>query len=229
MPPVALTLDLDDTLWPIAPVMERAERALDDWLREHCPEVAAAYPIERMRALREAVYAQHPELAHDYTATRLIALRQAMAPFGHGEAEVQRAFEVFYAARNRVELYPEARAALDRLAARFPLVSISNGNASLERIGLERYFVATLNAREHGVPKPSACIFHAACRTLRVRPEQVLHVGDHPEHDVLGALEAGLGAAWINRDGMPWPHPRDPHFIVADLGELAARLLDSSR
>lgn len=225
MAPVALTLDLDDTLWPIAPVMERAERALDDWLRAHCPEVAAAFPIERMRALREAVWERHPELAHDYTATRMIALRDAMTPFGHGEVEVRRAFDVFYAARNQVELYPEARAALERLAARFPLVSISNGNASLERIGLQHYFVATINAREHGVAKPSASIFHAACAKLRARPEQVLHVGDHPEHDVLGALDAGLGAAWINRDGAPWPYPRDPHLIVAHLGDLAARLL----
>jgi FMN phosphatase YigB (HAD superfamily) len=28
----AITLDLDDTLWPIWPAIERAEKALDDWL-----------------------------------------------------------------------------------------------------------------------------------------------------------------------------------------------------
>jgi len=32
----AITLDLDDTLWPIWPVIERAEQALHEWLEAHC-------------------------------------------------------------------------------------------------------------------------------------------------------------------------------------------------
>src|SRR3546814_10938296 len=30
----AITLDLDDTLWPFAPIGERIERVLDAWMRE---------------------------------------------------------------------------------------------------------------------------------------------------------------------------------------------------
>ena len=32
----AISIDLDDTLWPIWPVIERAEKALHDWLAAHC-------------------------------------------------------------------------------------------------------------------------------------------------------------------------------------------------
>ena len=51
----AITLDLDDTLWPIEPVIVRAEERLDAWLQIHCPRAAAAYPILAMRELRERV------------------------------------------------------------------------------------------------------------------------------------------------------------------------------
>ena len=49
--PLAITLDLDDTVWPIAPVIARAEAALDGWLREHAPATARRWPADAMRAL----------------------------------------------------------------------------------------------------------------------------------------------------------------------------------
>ncbi len=51
---LALTLDLDDTLWPVLPALERADQAVDAWLRQHHPEVARAWPIAAMRELRDA-------------------------------------------------------------------------------------------------------------------------------------------------------------------------------
>ena len=39
----AITLDLDDTLWPIWPTIERAEKALHDWLSEHAPMTCALF------------------------------------------------------------------------------------------------------------------------------------------------------------------------------------------
>jgi len=132
----AITLDLDDTLWPIAPVMEQADLALQHWFEQHCPEVAAALPISEMRRLRDRTFLAHPELGHDFTTLRILCLRAALLPYGYGEREVDQAFEAFYAARNRVELYPEVGAALERLARRVPLVSLTNGNACLDRVGL---------------------------------------------------------------------------------------------
>ena len=37
----AVVLDLDDTLWPIAPVINRAEKALARWIVDNAPAVAA--------------------------------------------------------------------------------------------------------------------------------------------------------------------------------------------
>lgn len=195
----AITLDLDDTIWPIGPVIVRAELALGEWLREHAPRTAALWPVEAMRALRDEVAAEHPHLAHDLTRQRLIALERMLRAAGDDVALAAPAFAAFFAARCDVTHYDDSLAALDRLAARAPLAALSNGNADLRRIGLMHVFRFQLGAREHGAAKPVASIFHAACRQLGCEPAHVLHVGDDVEMDIVGGARAGLHTCWINR------------------------------
>lgn len=227
---LAVSLDLDDTLWPIEPAIQAAERELDAWLKRHHAAVAAAWPIAAMRTLREQVAAERPDLAHDFTAQRLLSLQRAFAACGIADGgHVENAFEIYYAARNGVECYADALPALHALAARLPLVSISNGNADLARIGLRPLFAHCISAREFGVGKPAAAIFHDACARLGIAPENVLHVGDDPLLDVVGAHRAGLRTAWLNRHAASWaervaehtaPHEVAPDLELADLGEL---------
>ena len=101
--PRALSLDLDDTLWPIWPVIERAEQALDDFLRKRCPRTAEKYPVPRMRELRARIADLHPQHAHDYTRQRMLSLQHALRDAGDDEAHAEDAFHAFYAARNRIE------------------------------------------------------------------------------------------------------------------------------
>jgi len=217
----AITLDLDDTLWPIAPVMERADRALQAWIETRCPEVAQALPVEQMRSLRDEVFATHAHLGHDFTEMRMICLRRAFTPHGYGEREVEQAFEVFYAARNDVQFYPEVGDALERLARHAPLVALTNGNACLKRVGLDHRFHASITARSHGSAKPAVSIFHAACALVGSAPSDTLHVGDHPEQDMRGALSAGMHAAWVNRDGEAWQFDGPAPRIFSCLAQVA--------
>jgi putative hydrolase of the HAD superfamily len=222
---LAISLDLDDTLWPIEPAILAAEQALDDWLKQHHATVAAAWPIAALRTLRDEVSNERPDLAHDYTAQRLLTLERAFAACGIDAEPIEAAYEVYFAARNRVDCYDDALPALHALAARVPLVSISNGNADLDRIGLRQHFHHCISARECGVAKPDVAIFHDACTRLGLAPENVLHVGDDPLLDVAGAHAAGLRTAWLNRHAAPWPAQTLPAGVRADvelrdLGEL---------
>lgn len=218
----AITLDLDDTLWPIAPVVLRAETVLGQWLRRHAPRTAERFPLEAMRALRDEVAREHPHLAHDFTRQRMISLERMLAAAGDDVALAQPAFDAFFAARCDVVHYDDTVDALDRLAARVPLAALSNGNADLVRIGLMDRFAFQLGAREHGAAKPDPSIFHAACARLDVPPAHVLHVGDDIEMDVVGAHRAGLRSCWINRDGRTWPHAAlRPDLEFTDLAALA--------
>jgi putative hydrolase of the HAD superfamily len=221
----AITLDLDDTLWPVEPTIARAERALADWLIRHAPATARLLSDAPVRSqLRKAVLQAHPEVAHDFSALRLAYLSRALAHAGDDTALAQPAFEAFFDERQNVTLFPDSLSALAALAARYPIVAVSNGNANVHRVGLGAYFVGSVSAKSFGVAKPHIDIFHAAARSVQCAPEEVLHVGDDAHLDVVGALNAGMQTAWINRDAKAWEHPQTPHLTATDMGALCAAL-----
>lgn len=217
----AITLDLDDTLWPVWPAIERAEMALLQWLGAHAPQTATRFDLAGMRVVREQVARDQPSLAHDLSALRRESIERMLVASGEDSALAGPAFEVFFAARQRVELYGDVLPALRRLAARWPLLALSNGNADIDRIGLGRWFRGSLGAREAGVAKPDARIFHAACDRLGCAPGEVLHVGDDLRLDVQGSLDAGLQAAWIRRGGRAAGAETAPSWQGHDLLTLA--------
>ena len=224
MPIRAITFDLDDTLWPIAPVIERAERLMHRWLAENCPQVARSHSLERLQQMRMTLDLQRPEMGHDFGLLRRTVLGQAMAPLGYDEDTIEAAYQVFYAARNQVELYPDVKPALAQLCGRYRLAGLSNGNADLKNIGLERYFRFSIHACDVGHLKPHRKIFQAAQERLGLPANQILHVGDHLDHDVSGALRAGMRAVWVNRGGQ---NPGPGEFaVILDLEQLPG-LIDS--
>jgi putative hydrolase of the HAD superfamily len=75
----AITLDLDDTLWPIWPTIARAEAVLLDWLAEHAPATRALHAsTAALRALRDRVQQLRPELSCDLGALRRESIRMAL-------------------------------------------------------------------------------------------------------------------------------------------------------
>ena len=222
----AVTLDLDDTLWPVRPTLIAAEKVLADWLRANAPATAQGTPPSAMLALRAEVAAEHPQWSHDLSAIRLETIRRALSRHGDDPALAEVAFDVFFHARHDVTLYDDVLPGLARLAAKFRLVAVSNGNAELHRVGLDRFFAGSVSARLHGVAKPDASIFLAACAAANAAPRQVLHLGDDLAADVAGALAAGLHAGWICRpDGAHAGEPaRAGAHRFADLVAVAQAL-----
>lgn len=224
----AVTLDLDDTLWPIWPTIARAEAVLHQWLGEHAPATAARFAdAHALRALRVQMETLRPDLRSDLSALRRESIRLALSQAGDDAALAEPAFDLFFAERQRVQLYPDALQSLQFLAARYPLVAVSNGNADVQRIGLGDYFQASFSATQLGIAKPDARIFHTAAQSVGVLPHEVLHVGDDATLDALGALHAGMQAVWLNPEDKPWPHTGQtppPHATVTSLTQLCQLL-----
>ena len=178
-----------------------------------------------LREIRDYMAANRPDLKHDLSAIRRESIRLALYRAGEDPLMAERAFDVFHAERQRVELFDDVLPALDFLAQRFPIVSLSNGNADVHRVGIGHYFKASISAQEFGVAKPDPRIFHAAASAMGVEPHEVLHVGDDATLDALAAITAGMQAVWLNPAQQAWPHDTPPHATVASLTELC-RLLD---
>jgi FMN hydrolase / 5-amino-6-(5-phospho-D-ribitylamino)uracil phosphatase len=220
----AISLDLDETLWPVWPAIARAEQALHQFLQTHAPRTAAAYTTESLRALRDEVLANTPDLKHDIARIRLTAIGIALERTNHDRALAAPAWDAFCDERQRVEFFPGALGALEWLAARYPVVSLTNGNADVARIGIGHHFRSAITAGDVGVAKPDAAIFQIACERLGCEPAQVLHVGDDALLDVVGAKRAGLAAVWINATGAPFPHPEQPDLEFVDVAAMVRHL-----
>jgi putative hydrolase of the HAD superfamily len=219
--PRVISLDLDDTLWPVAPVIAAAEKALFDWLQSRYPQAAQGHSVESMRSLRAGIAAQFPEHSHDLSFLRRRALAAQFGAAGFSESLAEEAMEVFLAERNRVEFYADVRPSLLRLRARYRLFAVSNGNADLQRCGIGDLFEGHVTAAAAGAAKPDARIFSALRRLAGVSAGEVLHVGDDPLADVVGATQAGMQAVWLNREARRWPGEfAPPARTISTLAEI---------
>jgi len=217
----AITLDLDDTLWEIGPVISRAEAELWCWLSENCPQIPALFSQQAALELREEVISEFRDRSHDLRFLRTTVLERMAAEAGYASELADHAFDIFDGARNRVDLFPDVVPALTVLAERFRIIAVTNGNANLEKIGIRHLFEDVVTAVDAGAAKPEPAIFEEAVRRAGVAPFEALHVGDHPELDIAGAKAAGLTTAWMNRRGESWPeHLSRPDAIISTVSDL---------
>ena len=209
-PTRVISLDLDDTLWPVMPVLAAAEIALLSWLRERHPRAAKGHDVDSMRKARQRIAMRFPEQSHDLTFVRRHALGEQFRAAGYADAHAAdspaaEALEVFLTARNRVELYADVRPALLRLRANHRLFAVSNGNADLVRCGISELFDGHITPAHAGAAKPDARIYQHLLCSAGVESGEVLHIGDDPLADVVGATRAGIRAVWLNRNNRTWP------------------------
>ena len=205
----AITLDLDDTLWEVMPTIIAAEQTLRSWLADHWPEVTPILADNGLMEIRKKLVADDPGLMHRVSEMRLRVLNQALLTAGYSESKASQgaesAFEVFIEARHQVSFYPLVIDVLDQLSRQYRLAALSNGNANVYRLGLGKYFSFSLSAESVGIGKPHPAMFEQALERLELDPDQVIHVGDNPDDDVVGAQQLGIHTVWVNPDQLDWP------------------------
>jgi len=73
--------------------------------------------------------------------------------------------------------------------------------------------------------KPDPAIFGYLAGVLGLEHHQILYVGDNPMPDIVGARQAGVPVAWLNRSGRPLPEGMpEPDLQVGSLRDLLAAL-----
>jgi 2-haloacid dehalogenase len=125
---------------------------------------------------------------------------------------------------SQAEAYGEVAEVLEALRARYRLAILSNADADflhacLARNGLE--FEVVVSSEVAQALKPDPAIFAYLAGVLGLERHQILYVGDNPMPDIVGARQAGVPVAWLNRSGHPLPEDvPEPDVEVASLRDL---------
>ena len=218
-----ITFDLDNTLWDVQRVIGNAERAMRGWLQAHVPEVVAFYENDGVGAVREALLTAQPELRHDLSKLRVEVVTRSIQEVGRSDEDARllaaQAFEVFYEGRHQVEYYEHALDTLALLSDSYTLAALTNGNADIDKLGLDRYFAFGYTAAQVGASKPAPDMFHAALEKAEVDAHRAVHVGDHPEDDIAGASNVGMHTIWVDMHGLEVGSVT-PSTVIRSLDEL---------
>lgn len=125
-----------------------------------------------------------------------------------------------------VEITSHSREVLSQLAARYPMVLVSNfyGNIShvLEEFHLSEFFKNIVESAVVGVRKPDHRIFVLGVEALGLKPEECVVVGDSFYKDIEPAKKAGCQAVWFKGEGWTDQQYEEtlPDKIITDLNQL---------
>lgn len=115
---------------------------------------------------------------------------------------------------------------LNTLKGNVKLGIITNGfvalqDIRLQRTGLKEHFDILVISEQIGVAKPHRDIFDHAI-TLMGNPDRqkVLMVGDNPDADIVGGINAGLDTCWLNRNDKTLSADITPNYQVSSLWHL---------
>ena len=219
MTPKAILLDLDNTLY-------NADKAYADSLRylkidqalyaEARKLVKARLPAGHVCARNRLLYFKCLlEAQGNYTPQALLSLQTRYDESLTSHIQKQ------WLSLGRKELF-------ESLAARFPLVLVTNENLRTQCVKLAaidpdgHLFPHLVCSEEFGVEKPSRVLFQRGLDLLKLEASECLFVGDSWEADIVPAGEMGMPVAWsteflaLSPDGLDGEQSRVRRILSLD-------------
>ncbi len=231
-----ISFDLDDTLWAVKPVLIGAEKRSSAFLAEHCPQLFEKFTFAEMNERRLALWKTRTDLHHQISTLRIESVKALIVECGIEEQKAselaEAAFAEFIEARHDVGLFEGVDDCLKTLHTNHKLVALTNGNADVARTSIGQYFDFGIKAEDINSSKPAAAHFELTLQRYSIEPQQMLHVGDHAEHDVQGAHQLGIRSVWVNSERNDWPEELPnikPDFVVESVTELPALIASIPR
>jgi len=148
-----------------------------------------------------------------WISTALAKLGYDVSPDNpHISAAVETYFSAFI---QYAKLIPGTKEMLTTLRQNYRIGLLSNfthppaATQIIAELDLDPFFDVTLISGDLGYRKPHLSVFEALIDQLGVEKEEIAFVGDDPEADVAGALQAGLQPVWTTyvRDNNITPAP----------------------
>ncbi|WP_440603937.1 HAD family hydrolase [Bacillus sp. GB_SG_008] len=115
---------------------------------------------------------------------------------------------------------------LNELQAHYDLGIVTNGlydpRLKILQMGLSEVFSddTIFHAEQLGYRKPDSEIYSVALEHFGKKPEETLFIGDFWTHDVVGPIETGMDAIWVNAKNLSKTTTHIPIAIVSDVTEI---------
>ena len=211
----AVTFDLDDTLWPLYDVIMNSHKLSNDWLINKHPQMKEILFSTKEREMWQRLIKAEPSLANRLSELRKKVIETLLVENGveisSASMDSDKAFKIFLDERHKVTYFENVLEVLASLKQVYQLGVLTNGNASIETLGIDHLFDFYLNAEMVNDSKPGAKMFEEAVSITNLKPNEICHVGDHPVNDVEGALNVGFKAIWLNALDNSWPDGQESH------------------
>lgn len=197
----AISFDADETLWDFEKVMRHSLHHVLKELEKIDNKTAAMLDIEKMIKIRDRVARRLKGRVTNLEEVRLKAFRQTLRDVGRPNDALASHLNREYL-RHRfedVELFDDVLPALKALREKYKLGILSNGNSYPERCGLEGMFQFVVFSQDYDVEKPDPRMFRIGVEKAGCSEQELLHVGDSLEDDIMGAINSGIKCVWLNR------------------------------
>ena len=224
----AISFDVDGTLWDFEDALRRGLEAALREVRLIDPEGTEGLTVDHLDQAWVVERDRQWGKITDLVKLRHDAMRRAFADIDTPDNHLaNRATDAYVEERNCNNVpFDDVVPGLKALHGMYTLGTLTNGSMRPERLGLEKLFDFIVMSVEHGgIEKPDPRIFDVAIREAGCEPHELLHVGDHIEYDVRGAIDAGVRSVWLNRTSEIRPTDIKPDLEVQTMTELPEALL----
>ena len=178
------------------------------WRRTH-------FENSMIDALCDRGHTPYREIGH-----RAVSFTLDRAGIQHTSAEV----EMLVSEIEKLTPFPEVPDALKRLAKKYRLVILSNGDRDMLEAAkpyLGHKFDQTISVQEAGYFKPHRKTYEKAVELIGLEVMECMHVANHT-FDCVGAKAAGMRSAFIDRRDRPFGQTQhEPDIVVSSMSELA--------
>lgn len=127
--------------------------------------------------------------------------------------------------KHHIKLYPESKEVIKELNKKHKLIIISNAtreflNMKIEAESLKDYFDRIFSVTsDFGRLKKEGNIFKEICKLLRIKPQEMIHIGDHYKFDYLVPRKIGINAYYLDRK-----KEKKGKYIVHNLKEFKEKI-----
>lgn len=187
--------------------MDEIYRAIAHYLTYHGVylhrwEVRERY-YQVMKKQKEARCEEYPEIDVEAIWNELLMQEGIKSSFLRGQLAKITAHIYRGISRNRLQLYPDVKKVLNELQADYRLALISDAQScyalpEIRAVGLDGYFNPIVISSHYGFRKPDSRLFQKALDNMKLKPEEVIWVGNDMFRDIFGANLLGIRNIFID-------------------------------